>query len=186
MLNRIDDPLFDRGSSWREYRAGIQKNPEVFDEVYASPAFDEQDLLVLAGLPPLTLVAIGEDWCPDVYQTLPTWVRVAEALEGWTCRIFPRDENPGLMDGFLYKSRAKRIPVYAFYDRNRSLQCWWSGRCRHAQERIDAIARGRSYEEMDDASRREAAAVLGEGYPARYRRENFEEILAMLRAFFHV
>jgi hypothetical protein len=186
MLNRLDDALFDHGLSWQEYRARIQKNQAIFDEVYQHPALAEQDLLVLRSLPPLTIIAIGEDWCPDVYHTLPTWVRVSEALESWACRIFPRDENPELMDGFLHKSRAKRIPVYAFYDRNRSLQCWWSGRCRHAQEQIDAIARGRSYEEMDDESRGNTAAVLREGYPARYRRENFEEILAVLRAFFHV
>ena len=173
-------------SAWTVYRARIEKNRDIFDEVYEEPAFTGDDLAVLRRLPPLLVVAIGEDWCPDVFHTLPTWVRVAEALEGWTCLIYPRDENPELMDSFLYESRAQRIPVYAFYDRNRSLQCWWSGRCRHAQEQIDAVAQGRSYAEMDDDSRRKTAAVLSAGYPARYRRENFEEILALLRAFFHV
>jgi hypothetical protein len=186
VLNRLEDVLFDRGLAWTDYRARIQKNGSIFDEVYRHPAFTDDDLAVLRRLPPLLVVAIGEDWCPDVYQTLPTWVRVAEALEGWTCLIFPRDQNPELMDSFLYKSGAKRIPVYAFYDRDRSLQCWWSGRCRHAQERIDAVAQGRSYENMDDESRRKTATILSEGYPARYRRENFEEILTLLRAFFHV
>ena len=186
MLNRLDEGLLDGGLGWEEYRARIQKNQEIFDDVYQSPAVAEQDLVVLRRLPPLTVIAIGEDWCPDVCHTLPTWVRVSEALEGWVCRIFPRDENPELMDGFLYESRAKRIPVYAFYDRNLFLQCWWSGRCRHAQEQIDAITRGRSYEELDDEMRQKTATVLREGYPARYRRENFEEILATLRAFFHV
>ena len=186
MLNRLDDALFDRGQTWDAYRARIQKNEATFDEVYEHAAFVEEDLAVLRALPPLTVIAIAEDWCPDVCHTLGTWARVAEAIDGWECRIFPRDENPDLMDGFLYRSRAARIPVYAFYDRNRSLQCWWSGRCRDAQARIDAITRGRSYEEMDDEARTATAAVLREGYPARYRRENFEEILAMLRAFFHV
>ena len=94
MLNRLDDALFGRGLAWTEYRARIEKNQDIFAEVYEEPAFTDDDLVVLRRMPPVTVVAIGEDWCPDVFHTLPTWVRVAEALEGWTCLIFPRDEVP--------------------------------------------------------------------------------------------
>ena len=44
MLNRLEEALLDRGLRWEEYRARIQVNQEIFDEVYQSPAVAEQDL----------------------------------------------------------------------------------------------------------------------------------------------
>jgi len=182
----MDASIWKRGLAYADYRASVEKNGEIFDEVYANPAFEDTDLELLGALPPLRVVAIGEDWCPDVYHTLPTWARVTEALDDWELRVFPRDENLELMDAFLWKGRAQRIPVYAFFDSRFALQVWWSGRGREAQAAIDAIAQGRSYDEMDEASREATARALREGYPGRFRRESFEEVLTLLRTFHHV
>jgi len=186
MKTTLDPATWNEGLTYADYRRSVEKNGDVFDEVYETPAHAEGDLEVLRLLPPLRVVAIGEDWCPDVYNTLPTWARIADALDGWELRVFPRDRHPDLMDAFLWKGRAKRIPVYAFLDERLALQAWWSGRGREAQAALDGVTRGRGYDELDDDERAEAGRVLREGYPRRYRRESFEEVLALLRAFHHV
>ena len=185
-MNPIDSELLSRGLTYGEYRQRIEKNSEVFDEVYRDPAFTAADLDVLRRLPPLLIVAIGEDWCPDVFHTLPTWARLAEELPGWSLRVFERDRNLRLMDSFLYREKSRRIPVYAFYDRNRSLQTWWSGRGAEAQEAVDGWLAGRAFADLDEASRKDFARRFDSGYRERFRRSNFVEILALLRAFFHL
>lgn len=97
-MNPIDPEFLALGKSYPQYRESIERNAETFDEVYEHPAFTSADLELLRRLPPLTVVAIGEDWCPDVYHTLPTWARVAAALDGWSLRVFERDRYPQLMD----------------------------------------------------------------------------------------
>lgn len=185
-MNPIDPDLLAQGLSYPRYRAAVARNGEVFDEVYAAPASTEADLAVLRRLPPLEIVAIAEDWCPDVFHTLPTWARVAEQLDGWSCRVFPRDQHSELMDAFLYQGSARRIPVYAFYDQRNYLQTWWSGRGRAAQDALDGVLKGRSFDALSAAEKRRAEELFEAGYPARYRRANFEEILTQLRAFFHL
>ena len=95
-MNPIDEATLSRASSYPEYRAQVTKNADVFDEVYANPAFDDADLDFFRRLPPLTVVAIGEDWCPDVFHTLPTWARLTEEIEGWQFCVFRRDQDPPL------------------------------------------------------------------------------------------
>ncbi|MCP4657737.1 MAG: hypothetical protein GY856_20205 [bacterium] len=185
-MNPIDPELLVQGLSYVQFRERVTRNAETFAEVYEHPAFTPADLELLRRLPPLTVVAIGEDWCPDVFHTLPTWARVAEALDGWSLRIFERDQHPTLMDCFLYREKARRIPVYAFYDQRGSLQVWWSGRGAEAQKAIDGWLAGRAFAELDPEGRTAISRQLQAGYRTSFRRANFEELLALLGAFFHL
>ena len=185
-MNPIDEGILELASSYEEYRTRVTKNAAVFDEVYAGLAFDAADLGFFRRLPPLTVVAIGEDWCPDVFHTLPTWARLAEELDGWRFLVFQRDQDPPLIESFLYRGSAKRIPVYAFYDARRYLQTWWSGRCAAAQRAVDGWLAGRTFAELDDAGRQEIGRRFEEGYRNEFRRANFVEIKTQLGAFFHL
>jgi Thioredoxin len=185
-MNPIDDDVLNQASSYDQFRARITKNAGVFDEVYAHPAFDDADLDFFRRLPPLTVVAIGEDWCPDVFHTLPTWARLVEALDGWRLRVFQRDQDPPLIDSFLYRGTSKRVPVYAFYNDRRYLQTWWSGRSAIAQRAVDGWLAGRTYADLDDAERKEMGRRFEEGYRNKFRRANFVEIKTQLGAFFHL
>ena len=185
-MNPIDEETLASGSSYEEYRGRVTKNADVFDDVYAHPAFDDSDLDFFRRLPPLAVVAIGEDWCPDVFHTLPTWARVAEAVDGWSFRVFQRDQDPPLIDSFLYRGSSKRIPVYAFYDSRRYLQTWWSGRCGEAELAVQEWLAGHTFAELDVEERKEIGRRFEEGYRQRFRRGNFLEIKAQLGAFFHV
>ena len=185
-MNPLTADVWNRGLSYEAYRKGISRNPEVFDEVYQDPDSTSEDLAFLRQLPPLRVLAIGEDWCPDVYHTLPTWAQVAEKLPGWEMRVFARDSHPDVMRFFLWRKEAQRIPVYAFYDEAGRLQVWWSGRSAPAQKAMDDALAGRSFADLGPVEKKRVSEILEEGYRRELRRANFQEILALLRAFYHL
>ncbi len=86
------------------------------------------------------IVAIGEDWCPDVHRGLPIIAKVAEA-SGMELRFFPRDKNLDIMNLFLKDGKYQSIPVFAFFDGNFNHLCHWIERPTSAyrfQEQIRA------------------------------------------------
>jgi Thioredoxin len=184
-MNPLPRDVWSRRLSYAAYLATASCNRDVFDEAYRHPGYQPADLAWLRQLPPLRVLAIGEDWCPDVYHTLPTWARLAEELPGWELGVFARDANPEVMDAFLWRGERRRIPVYAFYLGD-LLQVWWSGRGAAAERQLAAFLAGRSIGDLSPDERRRAQLLLHEGYRREYRRQNLEEILALLHAFFHV
>ncbi len=184
-MNPLPRDLWRRRLSYAAYLQTVSQNREMFAEVYAAPSHGPADLEALRQLPPLRLVAIAEDWCPDVFHTLPTWARIVEQLPGWELGIFARDTVPELMDSFLWMGDRRRIPVYAFYLGDH-LQVWWSGRGQAAERTLTQFLDGRSFAALSDAEKRHGSELLQEGYRREFRRQNLDEILALLRAFFHL
>lgn len=185
-MNPLSPEIWNRGLPYSSYRRTVRRNGKTFDEVHRAPDYNDEDLEFLRRLPPLKVLAIGEDWCPDVYHTLPTWVRIVEKLPGWELRIFPRDANLDVMNHFLWMRENQRIPVYAFYDEDDRLQAWWSGRSARAQRAFDEKLAGRAFGSLDPEERKRISEEIEEGYRRDFRRANFEEILRLLGAFFHV
>lgn len=183
---KLADETWSRGLPYARFREGVTRNGDVLDEVWREPAYTAEDLDILRRLPPLRVLAIGEDWCPDVFHTLPTWARLAEELPGWELRVFARDGSPGLMEPFLWKREAQRIPVYAFYDADGRLQTWWSGRSAPAEQALQETLAGRAYGDLSENERKEFSKLFEQGYRATFRRANFEEMVGLLRAFFHL
>lgn len=177
--------LWARRLSFPAFMATACCNRRTFEEVYKEPACCEADLAWLRTLPPLRVVAIAEDWCPDVSNTLPTWARVVEELPGWELGIFARDTVPEVMETFLWRGEDRRLPVYAFYLGDR-LQVWWSGRCAQAERALAGVLAGRAFADLPDEERRRGSELLQEGYRREFRRQSLEEVLALLRAFYHV
>lgn len=184
-MNPIPPEIWMQGLSYPQYRDRITQHQQIFDWVYANPAYEESDLDFLRELPTLKVLVIAEDWCTDVYHTLPTWARLVEELPQWSLKVFPRDVEPDLMAFFLGRNKARRIPVYAFYDQRDFLQVWWSGRSEPAQDALDEFLQGRKFAELDELGKAGARKVLGDGYRQQFRRANFDEILTLLEAFFH-
>lgn len=184
-MNPLPESLWSQGLAYADFRASIGKNAETFDEVHAAPSHTAADVAFLSTLPPLRVLAIGEDWCPDVYHTLPTWARLTAEVPGWELKVFPRDRHPEVMAPFVWKGGAQRIPVYAFYSADGYLQAWWSGRGRVGQAEIDGLLAGRTYAQLDPEERAKVGQAFEDGYRREFRRQNLDEILALLRAFFH-
>ncbi len=111
---------FAKGLSWAEYLASIQRNRERFEANYEGTTVSAAAEAALKAAAqrsggPVKVLALGEDWCPDVYRGLGPIVRVAEAL-GAELRIFPRDSNLDIMDEYLNQGQFQSIPVAVFYD----------------------------------------------------------------------
>jgi hypothetical protein len=177
---------WERGLSWEEYRHDkIRKNVEAFEADFASPAYRPAERDVLRTLPALKVVAVAEDWCPDVYHTLGTWARLIEDLAGWELRVFARDENPNVMKRYLWLREKKRIPVYAFHDEDLRPVVWWSGRGAAAQKAVDEILRGRTHAEAGEAEKSALREVFDRRYRDEFRRSNFLEIFGVLAGVFH-
>lgn len=185
-LRPLDPEILDASLTFQQFRDRAEVNADVLDEVRSEPDVTAGELEMLLRLPPLRLVAIGEDWCPDVVHTLPTWDAVCSELDGWSIHVFPRDEHDELMQAFLWKGEAKRIPVYAFFDQRGHLQTWWSGRGATAEARLKEWLAGRSFADLDDDEKKAIGERLDKGYREGFRRENFREILDQLRAFYHL
>jgi hypothetical protein len=110
---------FARGFTYADYVANATINHDKFEKNYQSVPLTEEDLAFFrkaAAAPhgPAKILALAEAWCGDVYRELPTFARIAEAT-GMELRVFPRDENPDVMDEFLTNGKARAIPVFVFY-----------------------------------------------------------------------
>jgi hypothetical protein len=178
--------IWDEGLSWETYRREkVHQNAEAFDNDHASPVYEPDEHDLLRTLPPLKLVAVAEDWCPDVFHTLGTWARLVGELPGWEMRIFARDENPNVMGRYLWLREKLRIPVYAFHDEDLRPIVWWSGRSSVAQAAVDEILHGGNYADATEADKKKLGEVFGSRYWSEFRRANFREIFEVLLGTFH-
>jgi thiol-disulfide isomerase/thioredoxin len=105
---------------------------------------------------PAKVLALGEDWCPDVYRGLPVMVKVAEAV-GMEVRIFPRDQNLDIMDQFLYQGKYRSIPTFVFYTRGMEYLCHWIERPALANKEMAEVTE-QVKREMPHASEEEVRA----------------------------
>lgn len=120
---------FASGMTWEQYLGHIQRNQEKFQYNYQDTELPDDDIAALrelVALPngPAKALALAEDWCPDVFRGLPVMARVAEAA-GIELRIFPRDENPDIMNEFLKDGEHRSIPAIVFYTRDHDYIAHW-------------------------------------------------------------
>ena len=120
---------FAAGMTWQQYREHIKRNREKFEYNYAETALTDDDAeafrsLVARPEGPAKVLALGEDWCPDVFRGLPVMVRIAEAA-GMELRIFPRDDNLDIMNEFLNRGESQSIPTFVFYTRDHRYIAHW-------------------------------------------------------------
>ena len=134
---------FAGGMTWEQYLEHIKRNREKFEYNYAETVLTDDDAEAfrsLAARPdgPAKVLALGEDWCPDVFRGLPVMVRIAEAA-GIELRIFPRDDNLDIMSEFLNQGEHQSIPVFAFYTRDHRCIAHWIERPAKANAELGEI-----------------------------------------------
>jgi hypothetical protein len=111
---------FAQGLTYADFLAKVAINHDKFEKNYQSVPLTQEDLSFFrkaAAAPhgPAKILALAGAWCGDVYRELPTMARIAEAT-GMDLRVFPRDENPDIMDEFLSNNgKSRAIPVFVFY-----------------------------------------------------------------------
>src|SRR3989304_4213408 len=93
---------FISGMTWEQYLNHIQRNREKFEYNYRETRLTDEDIAALRRLVetpegPARVLALAEDWCPDVFRGLPVVARIAGGA-GLELYIFPRDQNPDIMN----------------------------------------------------------------------------------------
>jgi hypothetical protein len=145
---------FATGLTYPEYMARIQRNQAKFEYNYDATRLADEDVRVLRELAsrphgPARVLALAEDWCPDVFRGLPVMVRIAEVV-GMELRIFSRDENLDIMNEFLNQGKHQSIPVFVFYTRDHGYLDHWIERPALANEQmhlVNEIFQGKTAEE---------------------------------------
>jgi len=117
------------GLTWEQYSTHIKRNKDKFDYNYDETVVSDDDARALRELArkeggPARVLALGEDWCPDVFRGLPVMARITQAA-GMELRIFPRDDNLDIMNEFLKNGEHQSIPAVVFYTRDHRYIAHW-------------------------------------------------------------
>lgn len=174
---------FASGLTWEQYLGQIRRNREKFEYNYRETVLTEEDVAALRALAqradgPAKVLALGEDWCPDVFRGLPVMARIAEAA-GMELRIFPRDENLDIMSEFLKDGEHQSIPTFVFYTRDHRYIGHWIERPAKANAELPEMM------QIFAGRTREEARPLYEEFQrgpvwASWRQETVREIVALL------
>ncbi|TMB69334.1 MAG: thioredoxin family protein [Chloroflexi bacterium] len=142
---------FKSGLTYDEYVARIQRNREKFEYNYRETKLSNEDASAFRSLAsrqegPSKVLALGEDWCPDVFRGLPVMARIAETA-GMELRIFPRDDNLDIMGEFLNRGESQSIPTFVFYTPDHRYIAHWIERPAKANAEMGEVMK--RYEGLD-------------------------------------
>jgi Thioredoxin len=170
---------FSSGLTYDEYLGRIQRNREKFDYNHDETELSDDDVaafhrLVAQPGGPARVLALGEDWCPDVFRGLPVMARIAEA-SGMELRVFPRDDNLDIMGEFLNHGESQSIPTFVFYTSDHRYVAHWMG---EVMKRYEGLDRSKP---DDVAKLRQIANEFQQGPTwASWRQETVRELRALL------
>ena len=171
------------GFSYEDYLSSIGENRARFEPHIAAFKLSTADVQffkrIVDKVGDVKVVAIGEDWCPDVHRGLPILAKIAEA-SSMELRFFPRDKNLDIMNLFLKDAKYQSIPVFAFFDGNFNYLCHWTERPVTAsrfyeQIRAELIQQSLSEEDMRKTMREKMAPLT-----AGWRQDTVAELKVLL------
>jgi hypothetical protein len=178
---------FASGLTWEQYLAHIKRNLEKFQYNYRETVVSDDDARALRDLVqkdngPAKVLALGEDWCPDVFRGLPVIARIAQAA-GMELRIFPRDDNLDIMNEFLKNGEHQSIPAVVFYTRDHRYIAHWIERPALANAEMgemQKVFQGLDREKDRDKMRAAYDAFQQGPIWAGWRQDTIREIRALL------
>jgi hypothetical protein len=162
---------FEQGMTWDEYFSSIQKNQELFKAKYEEVEISPEEKTFFEGIRKrIYVLAIGEDWCPDVYNNLPVMARIAALNPNLQFRIFPRDQHHDLMHRYLFRGQSQSIPAFGIFDENfQEVGKHLGGRPKLLWDWIDQLGKD------------EARPKLREHYASNRGREMLRELRELLQ-----
>jgi hypothetical protein len=177
---------FAKGFTYADYIAQIKVNKDQFERFYAAGELSADDVRFFKKTAQAKggvakILALGEDWCPDVFRGLPAMARIAEAA-GVELRMFPRDSHPDIMNEFLNKGQFMSIPVCVFYTKDLKEICRWTERPEAANKERAQIEEA-TRKEMPAASEQDLRMAMRErlaGKQPAWQKESVREMRAML------
>jgi thioredoxin family protein len=180
---------FDSGLTYADYLSRIQRNREKFEYNYEQTNIGSDDAAALRDLASKAggaskILALGEDWCPDVFRGLPVMARIAEAA-GMELRVFPRDDNLDIMGEFLNHGESQSIPTFVFYTSDHRYVAHWIERPAKANAEMGEVMKryeGLERSKPDDVAKLRQIANEFQTGPqwANWREETVREIRELL------
>ena len=114
---KVDRARFGQGMTYDDFKAQMTRNRERVEENERRVDISPNDLAAFRGLPnPIHTLVLAEDWCGDVIANLPVLARLAQESGKLDVRVFLRDQNDDIMQGYLNQGQYKSIPVFVFFD----------------------------------------------------------------------
>jgi hypothetical protein len=110
---------FDQSISFAQFVERAQNFRAEFGDNYARTELDSLDHAVLARIEgTIDVLAIVEDWCPDVVANLPILARAADESDRLRLHVLIRDDvTRDVADAYPFEGRS-HIPTYVFSDRD--------------------------------------------------------------------
>jgi thioredoxin family protein len=134
----VSPERFEKGISWADWMARIDRNQDKFAENYEGFNPDPADIAAIKDLVQRgasRCLALGEAWCPDVFRGLPVIAKVAEQT-GMDLKIFFRDENLDIMNEFLNRGEFQSIPTLVFYTKDHRYLGHWIERAKKVADEM--------------------------------------------------
>jgi len=111
----ISRERFAQGLTPEQFIERMEVNKERFVDNIRTNTFSFDDRQFFNNHP-VSIAALGEDWCTDVIHFLPVVIKLAEEVPSIDLRIFERDENIDLMDQYLKEGKYQSIPTIIVLD----------------------------------------------------------------------
>ncbi|MEE9162374.1 MAG: thioredoxin family protein [Candidatus Neomarinimicrobiota bacterium] len=113
----LSEEKFNQGMTTQEYIDQVKVNKQPFVDIYRAVEIPAATRSFFDGLAePLRLAVFTADWCGDAVSTTPAILRLAESTDRLSVKVFNRDEELALTDGFLPENRAGTVPVFVVLD----------------------------------------------------------------------
>lgn len=117
-----------RGYTYMEYVGYTGANRARFEELENTFKLSTEDEAafkkIKATQGAIKVLALVEDWSPDVHRALPVLNKIVHA-GSMELRIFTRDKNLDIMDLFLNKGEFRSIPTFVFFSPDLNYICSW-------------------------------------------------------------
>ena len=108
---------FEQGMTLEQYIDHMCVNRERFVDALDETTIGPEDTRVLARLGNVhRVLVLSEDWCGTCLAHVPYVAKLVESNASIEMRLFPRDQNPDVMDQYLKKGLYRSIPVFVFFD----------------------------------------------------------------------
>ena len=174
--------------SYSDWMSAIGQRQAEFQRHYDEYEPEAADLAQLQGYVDqhgVKALALGEDWCPDVWRGMPVIFKLGERT-GMEVRAFMRDQNKDIMSEFLNQGEFESIPTIVLYDRDHKYLGHWIERAKLANEEMPKVRASIAPNPMPERDTAEYTAYTDKSREAMidaagpWRHAQLKEILEIL------
>jgi len=175
----ITNQRYSQGFTYEDYLNQLGETRQRFTEHEAAFRLASADAQffkdTVQRLGHVKVVAVVEDWCPDVHRGLPVMAAIAQG-SGMDMRVFPRDKNIDIMNLYLNQGKFMSIPVFAFLDQNLNPLFHWIERPEVTTRFVEEIAAEFSKKELTEDELRQERRKRSQPMADFWRQETVKEL----------